>query len=83
MMHHWGMGWGGMWFGPLFMIGLLVCWVVLIAAMIRSLDNSRERPGVHLRTSREILDEHLAKGEIDRNEYFERSKTFDLSAATL
>jgi uncharacterized membrane protein len=65
------------------MIGLLVFWLVLIVAMIRSLNNGRERPGVRLRTPREILDEHFAKGEIDRNAYVERSKTFDLSAATL
>jgi hypothetical protein len=33
--------------------------------------------------SRELLGEHFAKGEIDRNEYVERSKTFDLTAAAL
>ena len=76
-------GWTGILLGPPFMIGLLVLCIILIAAMIRSLNNSCERPGLHLRTSREILDEHFAKGEIDRNEYVERSRTFDVSAAAL
>lgn len=83
MMHASAMDWAGTLSGPLFMIGLLVVSIVFIVVLIRSLNDSRELPGAHLRTSRAILDERLAKGEIDRNEYFERSKPFDLSAAAL
>ncbi len=78
-----GMDWPGMLLGPHVMIALFAVWLILMVAMIRSLNNTREPLGLHLRTSREILDEHLAKGEIDRNEYVERSKTFDLNTATL
>jgi hypothetical protein len=37
MMHDWSMGWGGggMWFGPLIWIGLLVLVVVLAMGMYR------------------------------------------------
>ena len=76
MMNDWGMGWGGggMWFGPLFWIGLLVI-VVMVANSIsrrqRSGPDSREpRPA----TPREILDARFAKGEIEREEYETRRK---------
>jgi putative membrane protein len=77
MMHDWGYGWGwgsGMFLGPLFMIAGPVLLIVLVVALIRWLNDSRERPGVRLRTPREILDERFAKGEIKRDEYEERRK---------
>jgi uncharacterized membrane protein len=70
-------------FGPLFLTGLVAACVVLIAGMLRSLRRTGEFADLNLRTSRDALDEHLARGEIDRNEYVERSRPFDLGAATL
>ena len=77
MMHDWWYGWGwggGMFFGPLFMIGGPVLLIVLVVLLIRWLSDSRDSPGVRLRTPREILDERFAKGEIERAEYGERRK---------
>jgi putative membrane protein len=77
MMHDWGYGWGwggGMFFGPLFMIGGPVLLIILIVVLVRWLTNSRDSPSVQMRTPREILDERFAKGEIQRDEYEERRK---------
>lgn len=77
-MHDWGFGWGwggGMFFGPFFMIALLLLSVVLIVALVRRLNGGRDTPGVRLPpTPREILDERFAKGEIDREDYEARRK---------
>lgn len=78
MMHDWGYGWGwggGMLFGPLSIIAILVLAVVLIVALVRWLNGGRDTPGVRLApTPREILDERFAKGEIDREDYEARRK---------
>jgi putative membrane protein len=77
MMHDWGYGWGwggGMFFGPLFMIGGPVLLIVLVVLLIRWLSDGRDSPSVRLRTPREILDERFAKGEIDREDYEARRK---------
>ena len=50
-MHDWGFGWGwggGMFFGPFFMIALLLLSVVLIVALVRRLNGGRDTPGVRL-----------------------------------
>ena len=75
MMHDWGWGWGGgMFFGPLFMIGGPVLLIILVVVLIRWLSDNRDSPGVRLRTPREILDERFAKGEIEREDYEARRK---------
>ncbi len=78
MMHDWGYGWGwggGMFFGPLFMIGGPVLLIILIVVLIRWLAGSRDTPGARLTpTPRDILDERFAKGEIDREDYEARRK---------
>ena len=78
MMHDWGYGWGwggGMFFGPLFMIGGPVLLIILIVVLVRWFGASRDAPGVRLNPSpREILDERFAKGEIDREDYEARRK---------
>jgi putative membrane protein len=71
-MHDWGMGWGGggMVFGPLLTIGLIILLVVLIVPFVRSMGGGNASP--RGRTPRDILDERYAKGEIDREEYLRR-----------
>lgn len=81
MMNDWGMnwGWGGMWFGPVFMIGLFVLCIVVIVALYRWLSNDGGSARAILRTPREILDERFAKGEIERDEYEARRKALTTS----
>jgi putative membrane protein len=74
MMYDWGPGWSGMFFGPLFMIALVVLSVVLVVAVVRWLTGERNSPRDGGRTPREILDERFAKGEIDREDYEARRK---------
>ena len=80
MMFAAGTDWLGVAATPLLTAGLLVFSVLLIAALIRAPTDSPEQPGVHLRTPRETLDEHLTKGEITRDEYVERRKALDFKA---
>jgi len=75
-MHDWNTWWGagGMWFGPLWMIVWLVVLVVIIAAIVRwfgATGGERER---RARSTRDILDERYARGEIDRDEYIKRKQ---------
>ncbi len=73
MMNDWGMGWGGgMWFVPVFGIGLIVLLIILAVPLYGRA--RRDSPRVVLRTPREILDERFAKGEIEREEYEARRK---------
>ena len=76
MMHDWGYGWGGgMFFGPLLMIGGPVLLIILIVVLVRFLGGSRDATSVRVSPSpREILDERFAKGEIDREDYEARRK---------
>jgi putative membrane protein len=74
MMYDWGPGWGGMFFGPLVMIALVVLSVVVIVAVVRWLSGERSPSQSGSRTPREILDERFAKGEIDREDYEARRK---------
>jgi uncharacterized membrane protein len=79
MMHVWGigLGWEELLFNPFFTAFLFVFWIASIVAVIGSLSESGEHPGAHIRAAREILDEHLTKGEIDREEYVDRRKALD------
>jgi putative membrane protein len=69
---HDGMGWGGMWIGPLLMIGLLALLIAGIATLMRWIGGGSSEGGARVRTAREILDERYARGEIDREEYQRR-----------
>ena len=72
-MHEWmGWGWGGMWFGPLLMLAVIVLFVALVVLLVRWLGGERGLPSAATRTAREILDERYARGEIDREEYLKR-----------
>ena len=70
-MHEW-MGWGGMWFGPLFMLAVFALLVAFVVLLVRWLGGDRGLPSAATRTAREILDERYARGEIDREEYLKR-----------
>ncbi len=74
MMGYGGMGWGGIGVGG--MIGMVVFWLLLIAAIVWAV--SRLLPGRHVRTGHseaaqetpeEILDRRFARGEIDLETY--------------
>ena len=73
MMGYGGMGWGGMGWGG--MVGMVLFWVVLIAAIVWAV--TRLLPGRHAQnlagsaseTPEEILDRRYARGEIDLETY--------------
>jgi len=74
MMGYGGMGWGGMGWGG--MIGMVVFWIVLIAAIVWAV--SRLLPGRQAPSSpppsgqespEDILDRRYARGEIDLETY--------------
>ena len=68
---------------PLLIMGVLVFGVLLILALISAPIDGHEPPGVHLRTPRETLDEHLTKGEITREEYVDRRRDLDFKTAVV
>lgn len=74
-MHDWG--WGGMLFGPLFMIAWLALLVAVIVLVVRGLGAGLGN-GAPRQTPREILDERFAKGEIDLEEFEKRRKALGL-----
>lgn len=72
-MHDWmGWGWGGMWFGPLFMLIPLALLIAAIVLLVRWMGGGSGDGGGRVRTAREILDERYARGEIEREEYQRR-----------
>jgi uncharacterized membrane protein len=70
-------------FTPLLVMGVLVFGVLLILALINVPVDGREPPGADLRTPREILDEHLTKGEITREEYVDRRRALDFKTVII
>jgi hypothetical protein len=68
---------------PLLITGLLAFGILFIVALFRAPTDAPVPPGVHLRTSREVLDEHLTKGEITRNEYVDRRRALDFKTAVV
>lgn len=82
MMHdgwmNWGAGgWGGMWFGPIFFLGFLAIAVVSIFGLLGARQGGFGDRVDARAASRQILDERLAKGEIDRDEFEERRKSLE------
>ncbi len=72
-MHEWMWGGGGMmWWGPIFWLFILGLAVWLIASIARSSGGGRDPIIRQPPTSREILDERFARGEIDEQEYRRR-----------
>ncbi len=64
-------GWGGMWFGPLFMFGLPLLIVVLVVWWLMDTRRTDDAPSPR-RDARTLLDERFARGEIDEDEYRRR-----------
>ncbi len=79
MAHAWdiGSGWEELLFSPLFTAVLFAFWAILVVALISSLGETGEQAGAYIRPAREMLDEHLTRGEIDREEYVDRRKALD------
>lgn len=77
----WGMGWGGMWFGWLLMIGFTVAVVVLVAWLFRlsapgsSTGSVTPRSGGESRSALDMLQERYARGEISKDEYLDARAT--------
>ena len=72
----WMSDWGsGMWFGPIFMIGIPVLVIVLIVWLVQSATRSSTRADRGGSDARRILDERYARGEIDDEEYKRRRAT--------
>ncbi|HUY01792.1 MAG TPA: SHOCT domain-containing protein [Rhodocyclaceae bacterium] len=68
----WGWGWYGMILGPLFMILMLAVVVAAVVLALRWLGGPWQPPLHHSppgRTAMDILNERLARGEIDQVEY--------------
>lgn len=72
--YHWGDGWGYGWVGSLLMIiTMLVLWgglITVIVLLIRRLGHH----GPDHNDAQRILDERFARGEIDKDEYGQRSQ---------
>ena len=62
---------------PVFVVVPFALWAVLIAAAVYSLAAGGEDPDTPFRSSRDILEEHLTRHDVDREEYVDRRKALD------
>lgn len=72
----WGVGWSGLFFGPLLMALLLGILIAVLFVLIRWLSAPRHnpRPPDGRPTPLDILKERFARGEIGKEEYEERRR---------
>jgi putative membrane protein len=71
-MHYWEYGEGAGWVGALFMlISMVLLWAVLITVVVVLLRRFARPAHAHDEALR-ILNERLARGEIDKDEYEQR-----------
>jgi putative membrane protein len=80
MMHDWydGWGWHGMGFGWIFPILVIAIVVGVVALVARRSGDVGPRPeDTSHASAREILDQRLARGEIDEQEYKAKRKLLD------
>ena len=61
---------------PVFTVVPFALWVSLIAVALSSFLGD-EKPGLPFRSARDILEEHLTRHDIGREEYVERRKALD------
>lgn len=79
-MMDWAGGWSGMFFGPMFMVGMLLPAVIIAVLLARWVGGPWHSypPPQHApppgRTPLDILKERFARGEIDKAEYEERRR---------
>jgi hypothetical protein len=62
---------------PVFTIVPFALWAALIAAVVFRLAESGAGSDVPLRSARDLLEEHLTRHDIDREEYVDRRKALD------
>ncbi|MBM3505542.1 MAG: SHOCT domain-containing protein [Alphaproteobacteria bacterium] len=77
-----GGAWGGMIFGSLFMIVVLVGVIGVVVLLLRWLGGAGPgtgsvSPGPPSRTPLDILKERFARGDIDQEEFEERRRVLD------
>lgn len=78
---NWGMGWGGMWFGWLLIIGftvavvVLVAWLVRLSASGKTTSSATPKSSGESRSALDILQERYARGEISKEEYLDARAT--------
>lgn len=70
-------GWGGMWFGPIFMFLVPLALIVLVVWLIRAMIGGNANASRRDDSARQILDERYARGEIDDEEYQRRRSALD------
>jgi len=75
--------WLGIASGPLLAVELLAFCAVVVVALLCSPYDTQERTGLPLRTAHTILDEHLTRGDLTREEYVDRRKALDYSSANV
>ena len=78
MMQNWavGLGWDSL-AEALSIAAVAVAWFIMVALAIHSLMAGGEPVGVDVRTARDRLEDHLARGDIDREEYVDRRRALD------
>jgi hypothetical protein len=66
---------------PVFTIVPFALWIGLISVALYTLANGTDNPRVPFRSARDMLDEHLTRRGIGREEYVDRRKALDQIAA--
>ena len=66
------MGWGGMFFGPLMMIGFFALFVFVVVMIIKAVSNKGPDQSASDDPSLSLLKKRYAAGEIDAAEYQDR-----------
>src|SRR5262245_59886416 len=64
-------------FDPVLTVAPFALFVGLIAVVLRTLGRGDEKTGLPFRSARDILEEHLTRQDISREEYVERRKALD------
>jgi uncharacterized membrane protein len=62
---------------PVLTVVPVTLFVGLIAVALRTLGRSDEKTGLLFRSARDILEEHLTRHDISREEYVDRRKALD------
>lgn len=77
MGHDWALGWGGMWFGWLMMIGftvavvVLVIWLIKLSTPASQMNSGSASHEQQVQSALDILQARYARGEISKEEYLD------------